>query len=205
MVVIACGALAKELVTLKKLNNWTVIDLRCIPAQIHNYPKKIAAAVEAKIIEAKREGHEVFVAFADCGTGGQLDAILERHNVERLPGAHCYEFYATPSIFDNLMEQELGTFFLTDFLARHFDTLILEGLGINKYPELEQLYFAHYKRLVYLSQSHNPELLQRAKKAAQRLGLEFKHRHTGFGQLETTLNVVMNKSDVTIPIPGGAL
>lgn len=190
MVIIACGALAKEMVELQKLNHWDHIELRCIPAQIHNYPKKIPDLVETKIIEAKKEGKQVYVAFADCGTGGQLDKVLERHQVTRLPGAHCYEFYATSSVFKDLMEQELGSFFLTDFLARHFDNLILEGMGINKYPELEQMYFANYKRLVYLAQSHNPDLLTRAQAAAQRLGLEFEHRYTGFGDFESSLMMV---------------
>jgi len=194
MVIIACGALAKEIVELQKLNNWDHIDLRCIPAQIHNYPKKIAGLVEEKIIEATSEGQKVFVAFADCGTGGQLDTVIEKHNVERLPGAHCYEFYSGSSVFNALMEEELGTFFLTDFLARHFDSLILEGMGINKHPQLQEMYFAHYKKLVYLSQSKNPDLLERAKKAADRLELSFEHRYTGFGDLGTTLSTVMTNS-----------
>ena len=200
MVIIACGALAREIIELQKLNEWSHIDLRCIPAQIHNYPKKIANAVEEKIIEVKKEGKDMFVAFADCGTGGQLDAVLERHQVKRLPGAHCYEFYATSPLFNDLMEKELGTFFLTDFLARHFDALILEGMGINEYPELQDMYFAHYTKLVYLSQGYNPYLLKNAQKAAERLGLKFEHRHTGFGDLETSLNVIMNSTST-----GGAV
>ena len=194
MVIIACGALAKEIVELQRLNNWTHIDLRCIPAQIHNYPKKIAGLVEEKIIAAKKEGRKIFVAFADCGTGGQLDSLIEHHKVERLPGAHCYEFYASTPVFNELMNEELGTFFLTDFLARHFESLILEGMGINKYPELKEMYFANYKKLTYLSQSQNPELLERAKKAAECLNLSFEHRPTGFGDLAKTLTTVINNS-----------
>jgi hypothetical protein len=194
MVVISCGALAQELVELQKLNNWFSFDLRCIPAQIHNSPKKIPALVEKKIIEAKQENHEVFVAFADCGTGGQLDTVLERHQVKRLPGAHCYQFYAGTDVFEDFMNQELGTFFLTDFLARHFDALILEGMGINKYPELKEMYFGNYKRLVYLSQTNPPKCLEYAQKAAGSLGLEFHHHYTGFGGLASSLKKTMENS-----------
>ncbi len=189
MVVIACGALAKEIIALQKLNHWN-FDLRCIPASIHNHPEQIPKKVEEKIIEAQSQGHEVFIAFADCGTGGQLDSLIERYGVTRLPGAHCYEFYATADIFKQLQDEELGTFYLTDFLARHFDALILEGMGINKYPELQEMYFAHYKRLIYLAQNNNPELLERAKAAAKRLGLEFELRYTGFGQLASSLQML---------------
>ena len=133
------------------------------------------------------------MAFADCGTGGQLDAVLDKYQIQRLPGAHCYEFYSTSAVFLEMMEQEIGTFFLTDFLARHFEALVIRGLGLDKHPELMPIYFGHYKHLVYLSQSHNEDLMLRAKDAAQRLGLEFIYRHTGFGDLEHSLNVYLEE------------
>lgn len=188
LLVIACGALAKEILELQRLNDW-VFDLICIPAAIHNRPRDIPGAVEKKILEAKEKGQQVFVAFADCGTGGQLDTVLDKYNVERLPGAHCYEFYATSPIFLDMMAQEIGTFYLTDFLARHFDTLVVKGLGIDKHPALMSVYFGHYKRLVYLSQSQDEDLILRAKGAAQRLGLEFMQHYTGFGDLEGSLSM----------------
>jgi Protein of unknown function (DUF1638) len=187
IVVIACGALAKEILTLIKLNSWEGLELQCIPAQIHNTPHKIPDAVEQKIIEAKAEGKGIFVAFADCGTGGMLDKVLERHNVERLPGAHCYEFFATSQVFLELTEREIGTFFLTDFLVRSFDHLVIKGLGLERYPELLPTYFGNYKRLVYLAQFRDEALLGKAQKAAQRLGLEFEYRYTGFGDLQTSI------------------
>jgi hypothetical protein len=188
LVVIACGALAKEILEIQRVNNLS-FELTCIPAAIHNTPQEIPQAVEKKILEAKENNKEVFVAFADCGTGGQLDTVLNKHAVQRLPGAHCYEFYSTSLVFSEMMEQEIGTFFLTDFLARHFEVLVIKGLGMDKHPELMSMYFGNYKRLVYLSQSHDDDLMLRAKQAAQKLGLEFIHRYTGFGDLEHHLNI----------------
>ncbi len=186
MVVIACGALANEIIQLQRLNHWSFFELECIPAQIHNHPEQIPELVKAKILKAKSEAKEVFVAFADCGTGGLLDKVLREFEVSRLPGAHCYEFYATSAVFEALSEEELGSFYLTDFLARHFDKLVIEGLGIRKYPELKEMYFGNYKRLVYLAQTENLDLLNRAKIAAEQLGLEFHSRYTGYGTLATS-------------------
>jgi hypothetical protein len=187
-VVIACGALAREFLELQRLNGWT-FDLECIPATLHNRPSEIPDAVEAKIVRAKAESKNVFVAFADCGTGGLLDRVLKRHEVERLPGAHCYEFFATSPVFLELTEQEPATFFLTDFLTKNFDHLVIKGLGLDRYPELLTTYFGNYKRLVYLAQSRDESLLGKAQRAAQRLGLEFEVRYTGFGHLETSIHL----------------
>lgn len=194
-VIIACGALAKEILELQRLNHWA-FELTCIPAAIHNRPQEIPQAVEKKILEAKAKNQEIFVGFADCGTGGQLDVILNNYQIQRLPGAHCYEFYSTSPIFLEMMEQEIGTFFLTDFLARHFEALVIKGLGIDKHPELMPMYFGHYKRLVYLAQSQDEDLTLRAKDAAQTLGLEFIRRQTGFGDLEHSLNVFLGDGRV---------
>jgi hypothetical protein len=187
-VVIACGALAKELLELQRLNAWT-FDLECVSATIHNTPGKIPSAVEAKIVTAKAEGKSVFVAFADCGTGGLLNKVLDKYRVERLPGAHCYEFFATSQVFLELTDQEPATFFLTDFLVKNFEHLVLKGLGLDRYPELLTTYFGNYKHLVYLAQSRDELLLQKAQSAAQRLRLEFEVRYTGFGELEASLNM----------------
>ena len=198
MVVIACGALAKEIVALKDLNGWD-FELTCVPAQLHNRPQKIPDAVEKKILEAKANDKEVFVAFADCGTGGRLDSILEKYNVQRLPGAHCYEFFAGSDVFAELHDEEPGTLYLTDFLARHFEALIIKGLGIDRHPQLFDLYFSNYKRVVYLAQTDNDDFLARARAAAERLGLEFELRQTGYGDLETAL------SGTQLPIAVGGI
>ncbi|MDX1431877.1 MAG: DUF1638 domain-containing protein [Gammaproteobacteria bacterium] len=187
MLVIACGALAHEIVTLKRLNGWDTMTVQCLPAELHNRPERIPGEVRAKLRELGAGYDRVFVAYADCGTGGQLDRVLGEEGVERLPGAHCYEFFAGRGAFAALAEAEPGTFYLTDFLARHFERLILEGLGLNAHPELMQTYFGNYRRLVYLAQVHDDALLEKARRAAERLGLAFEHRVTGYGELATAL------------------
>ncbi len=177
--VIACGALAREIVELKRLNNWQHLQIQCLPADLHNRPEKIPAAVRAEIEDNHRQFQQIFVAYADCGTGGLLDQVLADYGIERLSGAHCYEFFTGAAGFHDLVEAEMGTFYLTDFLTRHFDRLIKFGLGIDKHPELMPMYFGNYKRLVYLSQSDSAELAAMAEQHAEYLGLEYQRVHTG--------------------------
>jgi hypothetical protein len=179
VLLIACGALAREIVELKRLNNWTHLKVQCLPAELHNRPEKIPAAVRAQIEEKRNQFDQIFVAYADCGTGGMLDKVLAEYGIDRLSGAHCYEFFAGSAGFQELAEAEAGTFYLTDFLARHFDRLIRMGLGIDKHPELMPSYFGNYSRLVYLSQTNTPELAAMAEQHARYLGLEYLHVHTG--------------------------
>ncbi len=183
VLVIACGALAKELVALQRLNGWSHIRLQCLPAELHNRPEKIPAAVRSALEKYADEYDNVFVAYADCGTGGKLDAVLDEFGIGRLPGAHCYEFYAGESEFARLAEEEPATYYLTDFLARHFDRLVKGGLGLDRHPELMSSYFGNYKRLVYLSQTESGELEASAREHAEYLGLAFEHRHTGLLQM----------------------
>jgi hypothetical protein len=180
---IACGALAREIVALKRLNGWDALDVECLPPELHNRPERIPAAVKAAIDGARARYQRIFVAYADCGTGGQLDTVLAAEGVERLPGAHCYEFYATASAFAALHEAEIGTFYLTDFLVRHFERLVIEGLGIDRHPELAPEYFRNYTRLVYLAQLDDAALSAAAEAAAARLGLRYERRLTGYGDL----------------------
>lgn len=182
--VIACGALAREITCLIELNQWTNLRVQCVPAKIHNHPEQIPDAVRALIQKARPVYNNIYIAFADCGTGGLLDAVIEQEKVQRLPGAHCYEFYAGSEAFEAMQEQELGTFYLTDFLARHFDRIILSELGINKHPELREVYFSNYKKLVYLAQTDNPELAKRAQDAAIKLNLDYEFRRTDYGGLQ---------------------
>ena len=185
---IACGALAREITTLIELNNWDSMRVQCIPAKIHNTPEKIPDAVRKLIHRARPQYSDIYIAFADCGTGGLLDKVITEEQVERLAGAHCYEFYAGSDTFAALEAEEPGTFYLTDFLARHFERLIIQELGISAHPELQDMYFSNYKRVIYLAQTDNPELLTLARKAANRLDLQFEHRLVGYGQLEHSLN-----------------
>ncbi len=189
VLVIACGAIAKELVELKRLNNWQHVEFQCLPAELHNRPERIPAAVRDKI-NLLSEGYDrVFVAYADCGTGGLLDSVLEEFDgIERLPGAHCYEFFAGAGRFAALAEQQPGTFYLTDFLVRNFDRLVKEGLGLIDHPELKPQYFGNYRKLVYLAQSRSPALEEMARECADYLGLEYEYHHTGLDNLDSILN-----------------
>jgi len=187
ILVIACGALAHEIVALRRANDWPHMAVQCLPAELHNRPEKIAAAVRDKIAANRGKFASIFVAYADCGTGGALDAVLAQEGVERIPGAHCYEFFAGSQAFAALSDAEPGTFYLTDFLLRHFDRLVIRGLGIDAHPELLPLYFGNYTRLVYLAQREQPGLVEAGQRAADRLGLVFEHRITGYGDLQTSL------------------
>ena len=187
VLVIGCGALATELVAVIDQAGLSNVDLTCLPATLHNRPGGIPALVREKIRQARPRYERIFIAYADCGTGGLLDAVLADEGVERLPGAHCYEFYATAPAFAAIAEEELGTFYLTDFLARNFDRLVITGLGIDRHPELLTTYFGNYKRLVYLAQTDDPTLVATARRAARRLGLTFEVRSTGYGELATSL------------------
>ena len=182
--VIGCGALANELVELTRRAGLPAMDLTCLPASLHNRPEQIPAAVAARIRRARADGYEhIFVAYADCGTGGLLDTVLDDEDVARLEGAHCYEVYGGRAAFAALADEEPGTFYLTDFLARNFERLVIRGLGIDRHPELQAQYFNHYSRVVFLSQTDDPDLLVLARRAAERLGLAFEHRPTGVAGL----------------------
>jgi hypothetical protein len=184
VLLIACGALAKEIAALQKHNDWSHIKIQCLPAELHNRPERIPAAVKATIEEHREHFEHIFVAYADCGTGGLLDQVLTEFNIERLPGAHCYEFFAGETEFAELGNAEPGTFYLTDFLTRHFDRLVKKGLGLDKHPELATTYFGNYRRIVYLSQTKSDKLEALAEQHAQYLGLQYEHRHTGLGNVE---------------------
>ncbi len=192
---IACGALARELVDLKTVTGWTELTIACLPAHWHNTPDKIAPAVRRKIKGAAGRYSKIYVLYGDCGTGGELDRVLEEEGVDRIPGPHCYQFYMGTSEFTELAEAEPGCFFLTDYLVRHFDRLIWKGLGLDRFPQLRDDYFGHYTSLVYISQLEEPKLVAKAQKAAERLGLAFDHRHRGYGELGTFVEAVRNGDD----------
>lgn len=185
--VIACGALAQELVFLKKVNSWSHWDIQCLPAEWHNTPDRITPAIERKITEQRKHYQKILIAYGDCGTGGLLDALLEREQIERLPGPHCYSFFAGENTFNDISNDEIGTFYLTDYLAANFNRLILKELGIEKHPELKEMYFGHYRKLVYLSQRDDNKLTAKAESAARALSLDFEIRHTGLDPLEKSI------------------
>lgn len=192
-IVIGCGALASELVALTRRAGLPAVDLTCLPATLHNRPERIPAAVAARIRRVRADGYDrIFVGYADCGTGGLLDRVLADEGVERLAGAHCYEVYAGRAAFAALADEDPGTFYLTDFLARNFERLVVRGLGLDRHPELLSLYFGNYRRLVYLAQTDDPSLTTAARRAARRLGLAFERRFTGYGELGSSIAALAN-------------
>jgi len=187
VLVLACGAIAREVLAIVQLNGWTHVTVRCLPGKLHSRPERIAPAVEAKLRELQGHYERVFVAYADCGTGGALDRVLAEHGVERLPGDHCYGFFAGNAAWQAMHDAEPATFYLTDFLARHFDALVVRALKLDRHPELKPLVFGNYRRLVFLAQTDDDGLTERARAAAAYLGLAFERRRTGYGELQTTL------------------
>jgi hypothetical protein len=177
---IACGALAREIVALSR-GPLAGLDVACLPAELHNRPERIPAAIRRKIRDNRARYDEIIVLYGDCGTGGALDVMLAEERVTRVAGPHCYALYAGVEAIAAMMEEEPGSFFVTDFLARHFDRLVIRGLGLDRFPDLRNDYFRRYKRLVYLAQSEDPDLTARAEAAAARLGLSFERRYTGLG------------------------
>ena len=185
--VIACGALAREILALTRLNGWDHVDLQCLPAILHNHPERITDAVR-KAVERHRENYRtIHVAYADCGTGGQLQAACEDMGVTMIAGPHCYSFFEGNDAFSARAEDEFTAFYLTDFLTRQFDAFVWRPLGLDRHPQLRDSYFGHYEKLVYLAQTDDPALTETARDCAERLGLSFERRATGYGDLATTM------------------
>jgi hypothetical protein len=242
VLVIACGALARELLAITELNGLTNVTVECLPASLHNRPKEIPELVRARIRRARgqvgsettwpsssdnknnsssdnknnsstnlvdkdllEDGtrqalgqfDEILIGYADCGTGGLLEKVCAEEGVEMLAGAHCYQFFATHDRFEELQDHALGSFYLTDFLARNWERLIWEGMGIAKHPELRDMYFGNYTRCVYLEQSSDPKALAAAHECADRLGLELHIEPTGYGELETAVVEFTHKVTLT--------
>ena len=196
VLVIACGALAREINALKQSNDWRHLYVQYMSAGLHNQPILIPETLRARIRENNGKYDHIFVAYADCGTGGGIDQVLEEEGIKRLPGAHCYQFFAGFYRFAKLSAAEPGTFYVTDFLVRNFQRLVIKPLQLDEHPELYQVYFGNYRRLLFLSQTHDAALLQAARDSADRLALEFEHVHCGYGDLQTSLREQLDGSDV---------
>jgi len=191
ILIIGCGAIAHEINEIIRLNNWKNITLKCLNANLHNRPEKLPAKIKDAIDQHIDDYSKIFIAYADCGSGGLIDLMLKDYDIERLEGAHCYEFYAGMRSFKELSEKEIGTFYLTDFLVKHFDRLVIEGLGISKHPNLKDDYFRNYKNVVYLAQNPSNDLELKARKCADFLNLEFSIHYTGLENFEHQLKEVM--------------
>jgi Protein of unknown function (DUF1638) len=188
LLVIACGMIAREVLAVKELNGLDRLDLTCLPAEYHYYPDRIAPAMEAAIVEARGKGYRhIFAGYADCGTGGGLDRVLDKHGVERVAGPHCFAFYQTNAAFEAIGEDDMTSFYMTDFLCRQFDAFFMKPLGLDRHPELIKDFFGNYTRLVYLAQTDDPALDRVAENAAKMLGLAYERRSTGYGDLTDAL------------------
>ena len=187
VLIIACGALAREILALKQMNNWQHMDLTCLPAILHVHPDKITDAVEAAVLKHRADYARIFVAYADCGTGGLLEAKCADLGVEMIKGPHCYSFFEGNAAFATKAEDEFTAFYLTDFLVRQFDAFVWKPMGLDKHPELRDMYFGNYEKLVFLAQTDDQALTEAANQAAIKLGLPFERRFTGYGDLDATL------------------
>lgn len=187
ILLLACGALAREILALKALNGWSHMDLTCLPAKLHNRPERIPDAVEAAVIKHRDAYDTIFVVYADCGTGGLLAERCAAIGVEMIDGPHCYAFYDGLDAFEARPEAEITAFYLTDFLVRQFDTLIWKGMKLDQHPELRDMFFGNYTTLIYQAQTDNPALDDKARVCADRLGLDYQRRFTGYGDLASRL------------------
>lgn len=182
VLLLACGALAREILDIIKINGWDHMDLKCLPAILHNTPEKITPLVREHVEKHRASYDKVFVVYADCGTGGLLEAACNEMGVEMVPGPHCYSFFEGNEAFAD--KGEVTSFYLTDFLVRQFEAFVWTPLGLDRHPDLKQMYFGNYTTLVYQSQIHDPALIELAQQHAEKLGLTFEHRHTEYGDLE---------------------
>jgi len=191
VLVIACGAIAREIHQIKLLNGWQHMELQAIDASLHFKPVKIAPAVRDKLERAKGKYEKIYVAFADCGTYGELDRVLSDYSVERLPGLHCYATFAGQVQFEQYQDSDPGTFYLTDFLVRHFERFVVKALKFDVHPELKQQFFGNYTKALYLAQTSSPALQKKAQDIAEYLELEYLETHTGYGELVPELTAFM--------------
>lgn len=185
VLLLACGALAHEIIALKKTHGWDHLDLQCLPAIFHNHPEKITPAIEDAVTKYRADYASIFVVYADCGTGGQLFEKCNELGVSMVEGPHCYSFFETNAAFE--ARDEMTAFYLTDFLVRQFDAFVWEPLGLDRHPALRDMYFGNYTKLVYQAQTDNADLQAKAASCATRLGLDYEYRFTGYGDLETSL------------------
>ncbi len=182
LLLIACGALARELVDMCRQLPDGAVEITCLPASWHNHPEKIVPGLDRKVRAAKKTGRRIAVIYGDCGTGGMLDAYLEREKIDRIPGPHCYEMFLGKADFDAEMEDALGTFFLTDYMVRHFERLVMKGMGLRQHPQLRAMSFGNYTRVLYIAQTEDEALQDKARKAAIELGLDYEYRFAGYGE-----------------------
>lgn len=199
LLVIACGMIAREVLAIKERLSFDHLELTCLPAEFHFYPDRIAPALDKAIAEAKAEGYaQIFIGYGDCGTGGMIDRICEKHGVERMEGPHCFAFYQGMEAFKTIEDGDMLAFYMTDFLCRQFEAFFIKPLGLDRHPELIADYFGNYQKVVYLAQTNDPALDKVAEDAARLLGLAYERRFTGYGDLATTLRHKSGEAKATV-------
>ena len=201
LLLVACGALARELVDIQRQFPDGVVEITCLPASWHNHPEKIVLGVRRKVDAALRTRRNVAFVYGDCGTGGELDAYLEQVGVPRIPGPHCYKMFLGKPVFDDEMDNALGTFFLTDYMVRHFERIVMQGMGLRRHPQLRDMYFGNYTRVLYIAQTEDAALRVRAEQAAQELGLAFEYRLAGYGGFPGFVEEALAKTQATANPP----
>jgi len=188
--IIACGALSHEIVHLIEINNWNHLDLTCLPAKYHHTPDKIPEAMREKIRENKNDYIKIYAMYGDCGTAGRLDKVLQEEGVERIEGPHCFSFFAGNEIYEQWGKNDITTFYLTDFFCKHFDKFVWQALGLERRDDMAEFVFGNYKKIVFIAQTENQALQQKAQEIAQRLNLEYEYRLTGYGDMETAMSSI---------------
>jgi hypothetical protein len=198
VLVIGCGMIAREILAVRERMGLDHLELTCLPAELHYYPDRIAPGLESAIEKAKSQGYEnIFIGYADCGSGGMVDRVCEKYGVERIAGPHCFAAYQGLDAFQKVADDDMMSFYMTDFLCRHFDAFFMKPLGLDRHPELIQDYFGNYEKVIYLAQTDDPVLDKVAEDAARLLGLGYEKRRTGYGDLTTALGAAAEKA--TIP------
>jgi len=183
---VICGALGREVKEMSERRRWDV-DIHGLSALLHLYPSRIVSELTAKLRDLKPRYERLVVVYGDCGTAGKLEPVLDELGVARVPGPHCYEMFAGEELFMKVSDERPATYFLTDWLVRNFDRAVVRGLGLDRYPELKEMYFGNYESILYLRQVPNPKLAEKAAKVAEYLGLWLEIRDVGLGELEERL------------------
>jgi hypothetical protein len=190
--IIACGAIAQPIADVVASEQWPV-DIHPLPPLLHNHPAQIAGSVEQLIVSLRDDYASIAIGYADCGTYGALDELCERYGVRRLAGLHCYDVFGGPERLASILQNQPGTYLLTDFLVRSFERSVVRELGLDRYPELRDDYFGHYQRVVWLAQNPEPDLERLAQHAADVMGLPLTVIDTGLGGLKESLSELLVK------------
>jgi len=185
---IACGALGREVIDLIELNGWRHLDVTCLPAKLHHRPQLIPNEVRRKIRANRSRYEKIFVLYGDCGTGGLLDKVLEEEgNIERIPGPHCFSFFRGNEVFARSSDNDISTFYLTDYFCRYFEKFVWEALALDRRDDMVAFVFGNYTRLLYIPQVKDEALEQKARRIAARLGLDYAYQFCGYGELESSM------------------